>query len=183
MSPIGHRDFLSRLADNLGLKVISFITAVFLWMAVLGSRSTEIVKDVPLEINLPADQAISTELPDRVQFRLSGPRAFLRALVAREEEPIRLDLGGVKPGSVTYRLSAESIRVPIGVKVLGVLPSVLTFQVESIRTKELPVRLDLRGKHPEGFQLGKVEVIPPVVTREGAPFKSDWVNRDRVGSG
>src|SRR5471032_1363254 len=89
------------LASNLGTKVISVIIAVVLWVIVLGSRNVEVTKEVPLEVITPPELVAANEVPERIAFRLSGPKAFLRTILDRHDEPIRVPLNGAKPGLVT----------------------------------------------------------------------------------
>ena len=60
-------------------------------MIVLGSRTIEVTKEVPVEIVNSAEVVPATDTPDHVTFRLTGPKAFLRAILDRREEPIRLN--------------------------------------------------------------------------------------------
>src|SRR3954468_16624660 len=114
----------------MGTKLISVAIAVVLWMIVLGSRNVEATKEIPLEIITPSDIVPANEIPDRIAFRLSGPKAFLRTVLDRKEEPIRVNLSGAKPGLVTYRFFSDNIRVPIGVKVVSINPTAILIKLE-----------------------------------------------------
>ncbi len=168
--------FLHFFTANLGAKIISCIIAVVLWTVVLGSRTVEITKEVPLEIITPSEVTTANEVPDHIAFQLSGPKAFLRAIMDRREEPIRVNLAGVKPGLVTYRFFPENIHVPIGVKVLSIHPTAIVVKLEPIRRKEVPVQIDIRGKPPEGYRIVKTEVRPPQVRIKGAETRVDAVS-------
>lgn len=147
-------------SNNLSTKLISVITALVLWMVVLGSQNVEVTKDVPLEL-LPSEELLpANEIPTLVNVRISGPKAFLRTFVERKESPIRINLRGTKPGVVTYRFMPEDFKVPLGVKVLWIQPPVLSVKLEPARTKEVPVRVELRGSPPEGVRIGKIELDP-----------------------
>jgi YbbR domain-containing protein len=139
-----------------------------LWLIVLGSRNVEATKEIPLEIAAPADMVPSNEVPERISFRLSGPKAFLRTVLDRKEDPIRVNLLGAKPGLVTYRFFSDNIRVPIGVKVLSINPTAVLIKLESVRKREVPVRAELRGALPEGYRIVKTEVRPATVKIRGA---------------
>src|ERR1700739_2979650 len=91
----------SLVAANPGTKAISVMIAIVLWGIVLGSRNVEVTKEIPLEVITPADVVPANEIPDRIAFRLSGPSAFLRAIMDRRDEPFRVNLSGAKPGLVT----------------------------------------------------------------------------------
>ena len=167
---------IGALTSNLGTKLISVAIAVVLWMIVLGSRNVEATKEVPLEIITPADVIPSNEIPDRISFRLSGPKAFLRTVLDRKEEPIRVNLTGAKPGLITYRFFSDNIRVPIGIKVLSINPTAVLVKLEAIKRRDIPVKVEIRGVVPDGYRLVRTEVKPQAVRLKGAESRMDSVN-------
>lgn len=170
MSRSVHRfiHFIATVGSNLGLKGVSFLLALLLWVIVLGSRSVEVTKEVPLEIITPSELTPASDVPEKLAFRLSGPKAFLRAILDRREEPIKVNLVGQKPGPVTYRFFSDNIRLPIGVKVLSIQPQSITLRLESVKTKEVPVRVESRGLLPEGYQLLSKKIVPEKIKIVGA---------------
>lgn len=163
------------LSTNAGTKIISVIIAMVLWVVVLGSRNVEVTKEVPLEIITPADLVPANEVPEKIAFRLAGPKAFLRAILDRREDPIRVNLAGAKPGLVTYRFFSDNIRVPIGVKVLSINPTAIVIKLEQIKRRDVPVRVELRGIPPEGFKISETSVKPSVVRIKGAESRVESV--------
>jgi YbbR domain-containing protein len=160
---------------NIGTKLVSVIIAIVLWAIVLGSRNVEVTKEIPLEIITPADIVPSNEIPDKIAFRLSGPKAFLRSILDRKEEPIRVNLSGAKPALVTYRFFSDNIRVPIGVKVLSINPTAILIKLEYLKRKEVPVRLELKGSPPEGYRIVRAEIRPETVRIRGAESRVDSI--------
>jgi YbbR domain-containing protein len=175
LRPSWQEQLWSALTSNLGTKLISVAIAIVLWMIVLGSRNVEATKEVPLEIITPSDLMPANEVPDRIAFRLSGPKAFLRAVLDRREEPIRVNLAGAKPGLVTYRFFSDNIRVPIGVKVLSINPTSVLIKLESMKRREVPMRLELRGAVPEGFRIAKAEIKPEKIRLKGPESRLDSI--------
>lgn len=167
--------FFASMGQNLGTKTISVIIAVVLWIIVLGSRSVEITKEVPLEIITPADIVPSNEIPEKIAFRLAGPKAFLRAVLDRREEPIRVNLSGAKPGLITYRFFSDNIRVPIGVKVLSINPTAILIKLEYLKRRDVPVKVVLRGVPPEGYRVSNTQVKPEVIRIKGAESRVDAI--------
>lgn len=163
------------LISNLGTKIISLIVAIVLWVVVLGSRNVEVTKEIPLEIITPADVVPANEIPEKIAFRLAGPKAFLRAILDRRDEPIRVNLSGAKPGLVTYRFFSDNIRVPIGVKVLSINPTAILIKLEYVKRRDVPVHLDLRGTLPDGLRLSGSEVRPTTVRIKGAESRVEGV--------
>src|SRR5690606_18538429 len=107
--------------------------------------------------------------------RLSGPKAFLRAILDRPEDPIRMNLAGAKAGVVTYRFFSDNIRLPIGVRVLSVNPPSIVVKLEARKTKEVPVRLELKNNLPEGYVLKKAEISPKVAKIRGPVSRVDAI--------
>ncbi len=163
------------LTQNSGTKLISVIIAVVLWVVVLGSRNVEVVKEVPLEIITPAELVPANDIPEKIAFRLSGPKAFLRTILDRHDDPIRVNLAGGKPGLVTYRFFSDNIRVPIGVKVLSINPTAILIKLEYVKRRDVPVRAEFRGSMAEGYRLVRAELKPPVVRIKGAESRVDSV--------
>jgi len=153
--------------QNLGTKVIAVVIACVLWAIVIGSQSIEVTKEVAIDVRTATDAVTSNEIPERVSFRMQGPKAFLRAVLDRREDPILINLTSARPGLVTYRFSPDNIAVPIGVKVLGVQPAAVLIKIEALKAKELPVRLEMRGALPPGVRLVRAEVLPGRVVVKG----------------
>ncbi len=158
----------SKWFTGLPLKITSVLIGIVLWFIVLGSRNVEITKDVPIEITTPADLTIVNEVTDRVSFRLSGPKAFLRNLLNRKEDPIRINLTNSKAGPVIYRFYQDNIQVPLGVKVLAINPTSVSIRLEPLKKKEVSVKLITHGELQAGYRLSKLELIRKVVRLRGA---------------
>ncbi len=173
------KTFLERLwtfvSLNIGTKTISVVMAIVVWGIVLGSRNIEVTKEIPLELITPADIIPGNDIPDRIAFRLSGPKAFLRSVLDRKEEPIRVNLSGAKPALITYRFFSDNIRVPIGVKVLSINPAAILIKLEYLKRKEVPIHLDLQGTPPDGFRIVKTEVKPELIRIKGPESKVDGI--------
>ena len=163
------------LTANFGTKLISVVIAIVLWFVVLGSRNVEATKDIPLEVVTPSELVVSNDLPDKISFRLSGPKAFLRSVLDRREEPVRVNLAGAKAGLVTYRFFSDNIRVPIGVKVLSINPTAILIKLETVKHKEVPVRAELAGTPPDGYKIKQVKLRPETVKIKGAESRVDSI--------
>ncbi len=162
---------VSKLSLNMPLKLLSVLIAIVLWFAVLGSRNVEINKEVSIEIITPEDLIVSNEVPDKVNFRMSGPKAFLRSILNRKEDPIRINFSNAKAGVSTYRLFQDNIQVPMGVKVLTVNPSSIAVKLEPVKHKEVQVRLVTKGTTPPGFNLVNLNLTQDTIKLKGPESK------------
>ena len=159
---------IAMIFDHFWTKVVSVLVAILLWIVVFSSRSIEVTKEVPLEILTSKEVIPASDLPDKVVFRLAGPKAFLRAILDRSDQPIRINLQGARPGPIRYSFSAGDIRVPIGVRVLNINPSVLSIQLDAVKYSTVGVKLDIRGLPPEGYRIVRSEAHPAQVRIRGA---------------
>jgi YbbR domain-containing protein len=158
------------LGANTGTKIISLLIAILLWVIVLGSRNVEMNRSYPIELITPDNLAVANpgDVPRRVTYRLRGPKAFLRNVMEKDVEPIRIDLLSAGPGAVTRRFFKENVRLPIGVSVEGIVPSSLLVRLETVRTRAVPVRVEFVGTLREGYELGDVMVKPARAKLKGA---------------
>lgn len=161
----------SLFVENLTLKVISILVAAVLWILVLGSRQVEIVKELSLEMVPPQNLVLVSDLPEKIAFKLSGPKAFLRTINDRRESPIKINLAGYRSGYQTIKIMADQLRLPAGVKIVSITPSTVSFKLELLKRKVIPVRVDTKGIIAKGFSIRKINVKPPLVTLRGAETK------------
>jgi len=156
------------LTRNPGLKLLSLLIAFGLWSFVnFGERDTEQSLKVPLELrNIPAHLMITSPRVDFVDLRVTGPRTLL-GRIDRNRLSIGLDLGGVRPGPAVFRVGAEALNLPRGVKVLRLNPAQVTLELERVAHKSVPVHLRLVGKPPLDLQVADTKVSPETLQVSG----------------
>jgi len=170
-APIWHM-----LRYHFGLKLVSFLIAVGLWVVVFGSRTIEITKEIPFEAVVSDDQILVDPVPEKITFRLSGPKAFLRSITNRIDDPIRANVKDLKTGVFTQRIFSDSIKLPLGVKVLSISPNVIQMRVEELKRKSVSVHLTTQGEVPEGHKLLKTEYLPPQIRIKGPKNRILMIN-------
>ncbi|MGE0684548.1 MAG: YbbR-like domain-containing protein [Candidatus Binatia bacterium] len=151
---------------NGALKLFSLAFAFGLWLLVnAGERDTEQTMLVPVELrNISQQFVVVGQRPEFVDVRVSGPRTLLGRLSGKK---IALDLTGVRPGPSSFRVSAELLSLPRGVKLLRVTPSVIGLDIARMIKRVVPVRVDLVGSPPFGYEIGEIEVAPSTVEVSG----------------
>jgi YbbR domain-containing protein len=157
----------SLLEYQFPLKLLSLVIAIGLWVVVFGSRTIEITKEVPFEVIMGDDQILVDPIPDKISFRVTGPKAFLRSISNRIEDPIRANIKELKTGVFTHRIYSDSIKLPLGVKVQSINPNVIQIKVEELRKKTLPIKLNITGESPNGFKVIRTDVLPPQIRVKG----------------
>ncbi|HKJ82767.1 MAG TPA: CdaR family protein [Mariprofundaceae bacterium] len=155
-----------RFFQSSGLKLISLVIAIILWIQVHGQGVGSVSMDVPLQVQgLPQNMVIVNDLPDEVRVTVSGLQARLSSLDAHEIH-VPLDASGLNEPGVTERaLKVSDIHVPIGLRIEKVQPDRIELQVDRVVTRQVAVhpRLDL----PEGWVATDVSVTPAEVELSG----------------
>jgi YbbR domain-containing protein len=153
---------------NLALKLLSLAFAFGLWSFVnFGERDTEEALKVPLELrNIPASLVITSPRVDFIDLRVMGPRTLL-GRIDRSRLSIPLDLNGVRPGPAVFRVTAESLNLPRGVRVVRINPATVTLDLEKIGRKTVPIQLRLDGEPPPGFKIVSARLYPESVEVSG----------------
>jgi YbbR domain-containing protein len=154
-----------RLYQNLGLRIISVLLAIGLWVFVnAGQHSSLQAFSIPVSYRgLPPGFVMTNEHPDFVRVQISGPQTLL-SLVDPSRLVLKIDLSGVGIGQASFKVGLESFNVPRGTAVTSISPSQIVLDVDKIVVRDLPVHVVAIGMPADGYRLGSVETIPPRVT-------------------
>jgi hypothetical protein len=157
----------TRLLENLGLKLLSVVLAVFLWAVVLGEQKVEVTLNVPLEIkDLPRDLVLLNEPPDTLKVRLRGPKTLVTTLAPREVVLEGLPKTFVE-GENVIPIRPEAVRVPRGIEVVEVTPHRVRVVLDAMAVREVEVSPRIEGAPPKGFVLKRVTSTPPRIRLAG----------------
>src|SRR5262249_49748534 len=158
----GRKKLKTLIFRNGMLKVFSLTFACGLWLLVnAGERDTEKTLEVPIELgNLPPQHVIMGNQVDAVDLRVRGPRTLLGRFHPKK---ITLNLGGVRPGPASFRVSADLLKLPRGVKIERLSPSQINLEIAAIIQRTVPVRPTIVGAPPHGYMLKEVAIVPNTV--------------------
>jgi diadenylate cyclase len=148
-----------------GLISLLFITSV--WFDFTRGSDTLMTLDVPIGyMNRPAEMEILETSVNTVRFQLSGSGTILKSIGA-EQVQVRLDLGEAVVGQNSFTITNENIKLPPGVLLKALDPSVVDVTLDVKAKKELPVQVDWVGKLPVLLALTEVKIDPGKVTVTG----------------
>jgi YbbR domain-containing protein len=155
------------LLSNLPLKAASLAIAVVLWFVIAGEKTSERGLVVPVELqNFPKDLEMTGEAVNSVEVRLRASPGIIHAL-GPGEISAQVDLAGSGEGERIVHLTPETIRVPFGVRVVKITPSILTLNFERTLQKVVPVRPRLLGRPATGLEVTEVTSEPSEVRISG----------------
>jgi YbbR domain-containing protein len=153
--------------QNLPLKLVSLALATVLWFVIAGEKTSEMGLSVPVELkNFPKELELTGDAVNAVEVRLRASPSIIQSLGPQDVSAF-VDLSGVVEGEHLVNLTADSIRLPFGVKVVRINPSTLTLNLERTVQKVVPVRARLLGRPAAGYEVAEVTTTPPEVRVTG----------------
>jgi YbbR domain-containing protein len=149
--------------SHLGLKIVSILLAVLLWLTVAREPIVERTVRVPLQFqNIPDQLEIVGDPPASADVRVRGSSGVVSRVEAGEIVAV-LDLRGARPGTRLFHLVAEDVRVPFGLTVAQVLPSTVPLEFERAASRVIPVVPAIEGEPAPGYVVGPVSADPATV--------------------
>ncbi len=156
-------------ATNIGLKILALAISVALWWFVAGESNVQFGFSVPIELRrVPAGMAITNTVERRVDVRVAGPATVISAF-PRNQVTAVVDLSGARPGRTVYPLTADSITVPSGIRVVRITPDSVEVALARLERRRLPVSARIAGSARLRSRIARVAVDPPQLEVEGLP--------------
>lgn len=153
--------------QRFGLKVVSLILAVLIWLIVSGEQIVERAFRIPLEFtNLPAALELAGNAPNVVDVRVRGSSGALSRLAAGELVAV-LDLKQARSGQRLFHLTGTDVRAPFGIEVVQLTPSSLAITFETSATKEVSISPIVEGQPADGYEVRRITTDPKVVLVAG----------------
>jgi YbbR domain-containing protein len=164
------------ITDNWGLKLLSVLVAVLLWLATVGEPEIITAQSVPIQYrNTPPNLEISSELTDTALIEMRGSS---ERLSSPTNAVVILDLGGnPRPGERTYSILAEHVKLPPGIAFLRAVPSQIRLRFEYRVSREVPVVVRYSAPAPDGFRIGRQEISPEVVRIVGPESRVNTIDK------
>jgi YbbR domain-containing protein len=152
---------------NLGVKLVSLLLAMGLWLAVARDPIAEVEMHVPIEFrNLPDQMEIDSASFTEAQVRVRGPERVIHRL---EPGDVRaeVDLRDVKPGERTFDLTARHMHVPQDLDVVQIIPGQFHLSFDSRETRTVEVHPRVTGNFATGMRVAQVTADPPAILVTG----------------
>lgn len=120
------------LAHNLSYKLVSLFVSLVLWVTLLGR--TDLVSNHTMELQLLTNpnHVVVNQVPRTIKVKVSGPRAGLKKFT-QSEQILTLNLEKLEPGTKHVKIEKGSINVPVGVKIISVLPNRIRVRIRELK--------------------------------------------------
>ncbi|MDD5169677.1 MAG: diadenylate cyclase, partial [Syntrophales bacterium] len=152
------------LRENPREKVIALALACVLWIT-FGYQKESVRRDftIPVEyVNISPEWGISEPQTTQAQIMLMGPpQAF--QLFNPESMKLSLDLSRIHEGMQDITLTANMVKIPSNLSVVGITPSRVIITASRMVSVLLPVHVATEGHLPAGLSVQKITVSPASV--------------------
>ncbi|MEO6775793.1 MAG: CdaR family protein [Kofleriaceae bacterium] len=154
------------LFDNVGLKFLSLVLAVTLFLLVNTDKDREITARVGVSYMLPDDKVLVSERIDEVRVTIKGPWQRLRKFDEREVDRVNLDLRRAQTGDIV--ITPDMIHLPSGLQVTSISPRTVHVAFDRRVEKLLEVAAQVSGQPEHGFVISEVKAVPATIKVRGA---------------
>lgn len=153
-------------AENLGLKFLSMVLAVTVFLLVNDDKAREITVRVPVAYSLPEDRVLVSERVEEVKVTIRGPWRRLRKFDEKDLGRISIDLRGAQNGEIA--ITPDMITAPAGVTIASISPRSMRVSFDKRSEKLVEVQPSIAGRPQHGFIALEIKATPPTVKVRGA---------------
>ena len=179
---------ISKLFDNkVFWAVVSLLAALFIWVYITGTQEEPIEKSFSnVEVVFTGEDTLQASRgyvinnisAETVSVRISGTRRNIGSLTASDIKAT-IDVSLIsQTGTITqyYTLTYPDGVDADAVSVVSSNPSVISFNVTRMSTKQVPVDVQFRGSTAEGYIAGEVEYEPKMITISGPESELEQID-------
>jgi YbbR domain-containing protein len=152
--------------DNLGLKFLSMVLAVTVFLLVNTDKDREITVLVGVSYTLPEDKVLVSDRIDDVRVTLKGSWRRLRKFDPRQVDRINLDLRHVPNGEVS--ISNDLLHLPSGLTITSISPRYVHVMFDKRLDKLVEVTPTVNGRPQHGYIVTEIKPLPATVKLRGA---------------
>ncbi len=154
------------LFENVGLKFLSVVLAVTVFLLINTDKDREITVRVGVKYDVPADKVLVSEQLDEVRVTLKGPWRRLSRFDERELNRINLDLRSAPSGDVP--ITSDMLpNLPPGLTVTSITPRSVRVTFDKRVEKLVEVIPVVSGRPLHGYVVAELKAVPPTVKVRG----------------
>lgn len=151
--------------ENIGIKFLSLVLAVTVFLLVNTDKEREIRVRAVLDYKYPTDKVMISDRLDEVTVTIKGPWRRLRNFDERELNRITLDLSATPTGEVP--LTNDLVSLPPGLSVVSIAPRAVRVAFDKRVEKPVEVTAVSVGRPQHGYIVTEQKVTPPTVRVRG----------------
>jgi YbbR domain-containing protein len=154
------------LFENMGLKGLSLILAITVFLLVNTDRDREITARVGVSYTLPDDKVLVSDRLDEVRITIKGRWQRIRKFDERSLDRVNIDLRRAPSGEVP--ITADMFNLPSGLQITSISPKTVRVVFDRRVEKVVEVMPQLAGRPMHGYVVSEVIPTPATLRVRGA---------------
>lgn len=154
------------LFDNVGLKFLSVVLAITVFLLVNTDKDQEIPAKIAIGYTLPDDKVLVSERVDELRVTIRGPRRRLQRFDETKVPRVDIDLRRGDSGNVL--ITADMIHLPSGLSVTSITPRTVHVAFDKRVEKIVVVEPRTDGQPQHGFYMAGAKATPATIQVRGA---------------
>jgi YbbR domain-containing protein len=153
------------LFDNVGLKFLSLVLALTVFLLVNNDRDREVTVHVGVKYNYPADKVLVSDELDEVRVTIKGTSRRLRQVTEHPLDRIDLDVSKTPTGEV--EITPDMIDLPPGLTVTSISPRTIRVAFDKRVERLIEIEPATTGRPQHGLQVSNIRVTPATIKVHG----------------
>ena len=154
------------LFDNVGLKFLSMVLAVTVFLLVNTDKDQEITAKIGIGYTLPEDKVLVSDRVDELRVTIRGPRRRLQHFDEAKVPRVDIDLRRGDSGNVL--ITPDMIHLPSGLVVTSITPRTVHVAFDKRVEKIVVVEPKTDGQPQHGFFMAAAKATPATIQVRGA---------------
>jgi YbbR domain-containing protein len=154
------------LFNNVGLKFLSMVLAITVFLLVNTDRDREMSARVRVSYSLPDGMSLESDQVEEVRVILKGSWRKLRALDETKIDPISLDLRHAPSGDIA--ITADMIHLPAGLTIESITPRTVHVAFDRSIEKVVEIAPQVQGSTQHGYAVAEMKAVPATIKVRGA---------------
>jgi len=128
-------------------------------------RYQTITRDISIKLDWnqkPADLTLMSEVIDHITVQLKGYKYIVEPLL-QKKLVYSVDFSDIQTGTINLPVDPHKCQFPEGIETLSIRPETLTFRIERIVEREIPVRLSVSGTPATSCVLSEIYLKPGII--------------------
>ncbi len=162
-----------RLTSNIGLKILSVLLALVLWLVITNVDDPVKTKPFPnVQVKIQNEDVIKTPYQtyeivegETVSFKVAARRSILENLTASDFN-VKADFSKLMTGN-TVMIDVTCKKNGNEVVITDLKPKTLTIKPEELSFKDFKVNVEQKGEAMEGYYIGEKVASPNIIRVSG----------------
>lgn len=159
------RDFFRK---NMGYKASALILALLIWFYVTQNPVQEkTINGVAIGYTGLQAGLVVSEFTETAEIKVQGVDKIVDSLKAQDLK-ISIDLSKALAGETIIPLGSDMVTAPEGVEIISTKPQSIQVSIDTLKEKQLPVKVEYANKVAVGFSSFEPITTPSIVVVRGA---------------